>query len=59
LPAGEAEGHTDFGSLLFTDVEDEHAAFLVEADDACLLERAGPHVGPRLLAQTEHGVKLS
>jgi hypothetical protein len=59
VAAGEAEGHADSGSLAFADVENEHAAFLIEADDAGLLERAGPDVGTGLLAQSEDSVKLS
>ena len=59
LPAGEAEGHADSGALAFANVENQHAAFLIEADDAGLLERAGPDIGPGLLPQSEDGVKLS
>jgi hypothetical protein len=59
LAVGEAESHTDAGSLAFADIENEHAALLIDADDAGLLERAGPDIGARLLAQTENRVKLS
>jgi hypothetical protein len=59
LPAGEAEGHADSGSMAFADIENQHAAFLIKADDARLLQRAGPDIGPGLLAQSENSVKLS
>ncbi len=59
LPAGETKGHADSRSLAFANIENQHAAFLIKADDAGLLQQAGPDIGTGLLPQSEDSVKLS
>ena len=59
LAAQEAEAHADFGTLDFSEVEDEHPTFLIDADDAGLLEGTGDDIGAEFLALAEDRVKLS
>jgi hypothetical protein len=59
LAAHEAESHPDRGTLVFAEIQDEHAAFLVKADDLRPLEVAGADIGARFLAETADRVKLS
>ena len=59
LATGQAERHANLGSLTFANIENQHAAFLIEADNAGLLQGTGPHIGAGLLPESEHRVKLS
>jgi len=58
FPADEAVSGADAGVLAFPDVEDEEAAFRVDAHYFRLAGRTGGGCGGGLLPQTEHFVKL-